>query len=96
MMERAMFLSKGTCIQAEDISLPNLCRVATAKTHRALKEQMAEMESVYLKQLLTLHNNNVTKAAQEAGLHRRAFYQLLYKHHISAFASAKDRRIYEG
>ena len=43
-----------------------------------------EFERQYLSDLLLVHHGNITKAALAAKKNRRAFWQLLRKHHIDA------------
>ena len=41
-----------------------------------------EFERTYLRQLMTAHGGNVTRAARDAGKDRRELGKLLKKHHI--------------
>ena len=43
---------------------------------------MDEFERNYISTLLTTHRGNVSRAARQAGKDRRAFFELMRKHHI--------------
>jgi two-component system, NtrC family, response regulator GlrR len=48
----------------------------------AKAKAVKEFETEYLQKLLVLSEGNVARAAKAAGKHRRAFLELLHKHHI--------------
>ena len=82
-IQRAIVLSSGPVIQAEEIDLP----VSSPSPHQdslsfqSLKRQAIDaFEKTYLSQLLSIHQGNVSRAAKEAGKDRRAFRRLMEKH----------------
>jgi len=84
-IQRAVVLAEGAEILAADIGLPQGDDPPVLKSFKTLKAEMvAAFERDYLRQLLAVHNGNITHAAQAARKNRRAFWQLLRKHKISA------------
>jgi DNA-binding NtrC family response regulator len=83
-VERAVVLSKDSIIQEMDISLPQ----ETIERHDSFKEAkdrfVDHFERTYIQDLLIEHQGNISKAAQAAHKHRRAFWQLIRKHGIDA------------
>ena len=78
-------MTEEALISEEDIALSTPLRVQWRETfHRAKKQAVAQFEQTYLKDLLLTYGGNITKAAQAAGKHRRAFWQLMRKHGIGA------------
>jgi two-component system response regulator AtoC len=80
-MERAVVMSTGNTIFAEDLPLP----IVHASRHapdgagtRTLKEQVREFEARAITQALERHQGNRSHTAAELGISRRA---LLYKLH---------------
>ena len=83
-VERAVALSTEEVIDGAEIDLPS-----SAPAHEcrdsfkdAKARAVAEFEKQYLSELLATHHGNITRAAQAARKNRRAFWQLLRKHHI--------------
>jgi DNA-binding NtrC family response regulator len=84
-VERAVVLSDQGIIQLIDLALPLPPSTQPLSMFQAAKAQaIARFEQAYLQHLLTMHRGNITHAAQAAGKHRRAFWQLLRKHGIRA------------
>lgn len=82
-IERAMVLSDGACINAENIILAKSAPGHDDDSFKALKAKViANFETDYLRRLLADCDGNVTKAAQVAKKNRRAFWQLLRKYGI--------------
>ncbi len=83
-IERAVVLSDQMVIREEDIVLPS---PETSGHHESFQEAKArvitQFETVYIRGLLLAHHGNITKAAQTAKKNRRAFWQLIRKHHIN-------------
>lgn len=50
----------------------------------AKQHVLAEFERDYVATSLRYHKGNITKAAQQSGKNRRAFWELMRKHHIDA------------
>ncbi|MGH9765826.1 MAG: sigma 54-interacting transcriptional regulator, partial [Blastocatellia bacterium] len=85
LIERSVALSSGKVIRASDLDLPSAERKHYAGSFRAAKERFIEQfECDYIRELLRAHQGNVTKAAQAAEKNRRAFWELMRKHHIDA------------
>jgi two-component system response regulator GlrR len=87
-IERAMILSDRPVLGAEDILLPGSPAAPPADTSfRALKARTIEQfERAYIVQLLQANQGNITRAAQAAQKNRRAFWQLMRKYDIRAWA----------
>lgn len=84
-VERAVALSAGEVISGAEIDLPAAAAPACRDSFKEAKAQaVAEFEKQYLSGLLATHHGNITRAAQAAKKNRRAFWQLLRKHHIDA------------
>ena len=85
-LHRALLLADGPRIETRDIDL-----LGADGSHggngsasfRALKAQHVEQfERNYLQTLLAAHDGNITHAATAAQKNRRAFFELLRKHHL--------------
>jgi two-component system, NtrC family, response regulator GlrR len=84
-VERAVALSEGEVIGDDELDLPTAPAPAPASRDsfkEAKAQAVAEFEKQYLSELLATHQGNITRAAQAARKNRRAFWQLLRKHHI--------------
>ena len=55
----------------------------------AKKRVIRDFEVHYIKTLLAMNKGNITRAAQQAGKHRRAFWELMKKHGIDAVRFAE-------
>jgi DNA-binding NtrC family response regulator len=95
-MERAVALTEGLEIQAEDLPPEvlgigsNSARVENLRDSYAgveftpTKEKVIEeFELAYLHQLLQRNGDNMTRAALEAGIDRKTLYRLLQKHNLT-------------
>ena len=88
-VERAVALSAGQVIGGAEIDVPVVAAAAAAAAagrdsfKDAKARTVAEFEKQYLSELLVSHDGNITRAAQAAKKNRRAFWQLLRKHHIN-------------
>jgi len=74
-------------IGPEDISLEHdeeVTRESIKPFNEAKSEMIARFERNYLTTLLSTHRGNVSRAARQAGKHRRAFFELMRKHKIEA------------
>ena len=88
-MERAVLLAPGPVLSADDFEVgtaPASRGGGTAgATFRSAKAHVVrEFERGYIERLLASCGGNVTQAAQQAGKNRRAFFELMRKHQISA------------
>jgi len=82
-VERAIVLSEQPLLTAADIRLPGIAASTGDKSFKALKARaIAEFETGYVRQLLLLHDGNISMAARVARKNRRAFWQLMRKHNI--------------
>ena len=91
-LERACTLGQGPELRLED--LPEELReeptaapddAAAAGTFQEMKaRKVAALESSYVEQLLTRHQGNVTRCAEEAGMSRSAFQKLMQRYGIKS------------
>lgn len=81
---RAVILSGQTVIRAGDISLLDTALSAPPESFREAKHRIVvEFEKAYIRSLLLTCRGNITEAARVARKDRRAFWELIRKHHIS-------------
>ncbi len=84
-IERAVALSDDATVDAAALAVPGYDKPSTQESfHTAKVRAVARFEKAYLQQILSLHQGNITKAAQAAQKNRRAFWQLVRKHGIRA------------
>ena len=84
-IQRAAILSTRDAIASEDICLPKSAPSISDGSFKSLKARaVAEFEISYIRQILATSGGNITKAASTAKKNRRAFWQLMQKHRISA------------
>jgi two-component system, NtrC family, response regulator GlrR len=102
-MQRALAMSAGDILEAEDIDLPageqdalagptlTLVSRGVISPENSFQEMktkvIEEFERAYLSELLSAHHGNISKAARVAKKERRAFQRLLQKHGL-------DRRVF--
>jgi two-component system, NtrC family, response regulator GlrR len=88
-VQRAFVLAAHTVIEPEDLCT-GLHEVRPDDlTFQTLKARMVnEFEQAYIRRVLRVHSGNITKAAESAGKDRRAFWELMRKHHIRASIAA--------
>lgn len=88
-IQRAVVLAEQAIIQPEDIFTGDPKSKLENETFRQLKAKaIDQFEQSYIRRLLLVYNGNITKAAQSAGKDRRAFWELMRKHHITAQSSS--------
>jgi DNA-binding NtrC family response regulator len=94
-IERAALLSATDVIEGADIDLPLAAElVASLRSFSSLKANVvAEFEQSYLRSLLEQHRGNIGQAARAAQKNRRAFFQLMRKHHIRVDHSTMSARV---
>jgi two-component system response regulator GlrR len=81
---RAVVLSGGEVIRADDITLLDKVDPARSESFREAKDRIvAEFEKTYIRSLLLKCSGNISEAARIAHKDRRAFWELIRKHHIS-------------
>lgn len=84
-IERAIVLSDKDIIRSEDI-LQGIVPSSIDISFQAVKARyVADFEKTYITGLLRSSQGNVSKAARAAKKNRRAFWQLMRKHRISAY-----------
>ena len=84
-IQRAVLLAASSILHPDDIELPFSNQSAASKAHsfREAKARVIEQfERSYLTTLLSAHDGNITRAAQQAGKERRAFTRLLQKYDL--------------
>jgi two-component system response regulator GlrR len=90
-LTRALLLSDGAEIQAEDLSLPTTPDKNGEESFRAMKARIIkDFERDYLEKMLARYEGNVTHAAHAAVKNRRAFWELLRKHGLSLARKAHE------
>ena len=83
-VQRSVVLSLQTILRPEDVQLPTTITVKEGESFQELKAKLiTQFERGYIQELLQAHHGNITKAAQAAGKHRRAFWEVMRKHNIS-------------
>jgi two-component system response regulator GlrR len=81
---RAVVLSVQPTICAADISISGSEASPVLESFQETKNRMVEQfEKTYIKGLLLSSHGNISRAAQAAQKNRRAFWELIRKHHIS-------------
>jgi two-component system, NtrC family, response regulator GlrR len=94
-IERAVLLSESAEIEAEDIELdaaPDAGRQALDSFQTMKARMIDSFERQYLETVLASSHGNVAAAARTAGKHRRAFFELMRKHSITAEAFRSTSR----
>ncbi len=82
-LERAIVLCPMESIRECDISLPQPETIDFDIPFKEAKERhIRRFEKIYIEGLLLTHKGNISHAAQAAGKHRRAFWELIRKHGI--------------
>lgn len=83
-IERVVVLSTHRIIHDDQIVIPGKKDHSSRLSFREAKaRKVAEFETEYIQDLLTLHRGNISRAAQAAGKERRTFWQLVRKHKIN-------------
>lgn len=81
---RAVVLSDQKVIQADDITLLDQKDPGLSESFQEAKDRVvADFEKAYLRSLLLRCSGNISEAARMARKNRRAFWELIRKHHIS-------------
>jgi DNA-binding NtrC family response regulator len=82
---RSIILCEGDTIEGAGVLLPDQEDLPHTTSFRELKARVvSDFERSYIERLLTIHQGNITKAAQAACKERRTFWALLRKHKIRA------------
>lgn len=82
-VKRAVLFTEGPVIQDLHTTERPLEAERTVEPFNLAKAAVIEaFEKKYIRNLLRIHNGNITHAAQAARKHRRAFWELIRKHRI--------------
>ncbi len=82
-IERAVMFCETSTLAENDIILPGAQTHRSAETFQQAKAKIVEQfERDYIQRLLLSCHGNISKAAQAAHKNRRAFWELIRKHHI--------------
>ncbi len=88
-IERAVALAERPVIGQADIVIEQASSVALDAGFQQTKAMVIKgFEREYLQRLLLRHGGNISRAAKAAGKNRRAFWELMRKHHLCAPHSA--------
>jgi DNA-binding NtrC family response regulator len=84
-IERAVILCNDSVISTYHLDIQNSGTGKSTKSFHQMKAEMiATFEKNYLHKVLREHDGNIARAARSASKNRRAFWELLRKHNISA------------
>ncbi len=84
-IERAVLFCPGRTIEEQDIFVQEREKAGVGISLKEMKERYVEQfEKTYIERLLLVNRGNISRAAQAAKKHRRAFYQLMRKYEIDA------------
>ena len=95
-IQRTVVLADHPMIEPDDIPIEERESRSTDQSFQQLKAKaIDQFEQSYVRRLLEIHAGNITKAACAAGKDRRAFWELMRKHKISArpTPSADERHV---
>jgi DNA-binding NtrC family response regulator len=82
-IERVVALSEQPLITPEQLNLPTGTMTHHQPSFKEAKGNViAQFERTYIQKLLVANHGNVTQSAKAAHKNRRAFWQLIRKHHI--------------
>jgi DNA-binding NtrC family response regulator len=80
---RAIVLSMKALIRDVDISLSPRTSATLQESFQGAKSRIiAEFEKSYIERMLLMNHGNISKAARASKKSRRAFWELIRKHHI--------------
>ncbi len=82
-IERAVTLSTRAVLDERDFDLCELNQLNPAAAGQCFDAQVASFQCVCLKEFLARNGGNITRAAEAVGKSRRAFFELLRKHHLT-------------
>ena len=85
-IERAMMFCETTSLSEHDITLPVPERRLEDSFRQAKAKIIEQFERDYIQRLLLSYGGNVSRAAQAAHKNRRAFWELIRKHHVDVQA----------
>jgi two-component system, NtrC family, response regulator HydG len=80
-IERAVIMSDGNVLQANDLLFSPIESSLVAETESA-EMKLSDVEKNTILKVIEKHNGNITRAAKELGLTRTALYRRLSKYDI--------------
>jgi len=84
-IQRTIMLADHAIIRPEDIPIGDAESKLEDQSFQRLKAKaIDQFEQCYVRRLLLINDGNITKAARAAGKDRRAFWELMRKHNITA------------
>jgi two-component system, NtrC family, response regulator GlrR len=84
-IQRTVVLAEQAIIGPDDIPIDEKEGKPEEKSFQQLKAKaIDQFEQNYVRRQLLIHQGNITKAAKAAGKDRRAFWELMRKHNITA------------
>ena len=81
-IERALMFCETALLAEKDIVLPGPARRLEESFRQAKAKTVEQFEKDYIQRLLLSYNGNISRAAQAARKNRRAFWELIRKHHV--------------
>jgi two-component system, NtrC family, response regulator len=76
-MKRAVLMARGGPLTPDDLELKPAEQPSAPRT---LREARAQLEKDMVQQALAVHHGNISRAAEDLGLSRQTFYDLLNKY----------------
>ncbi len=85
-IKRAVLLCRYGRIESEDLELPTEHMLAREfePFKKAKSRAVERFERLYIERMLLLNGGNISRAAAAASKNRRAFWEVMRKHHIDA------------
>jgi DNA-binding NtrC family response regulator len=94
-IQRAVVLADHETIGPNDVPIGDTENKLEEQSFQQLKAKaIDQFEQTYVRQLLLIYEGNITKAAQAAGKDRRAFWELMRKHNITARQDALSDQLH--
>jgi two-component system, NtrC family, response regulator GlrR len=94
-IQRAVVLADHEIISPDDIPIEDRESRLEEQSFRRLKAKaIDQFEQNYLRRLLLIHEGNISKAARAAGKDRRAFWELMRKHDITARPTSSNNQLH--
>jgi two-component system response regulator GlrR len=81
-IERAMMFCETSSLSEKDIAVPAPGRRLEDSFRQAKAKIIEQFEKDYIQRLLLSYDGNISRAAQAAHKNRRAFWELIRKHHL--------------
>ncbi len=89
-IERALMFCETAVLSERDIVLPGPARRLEESFRQAKAKIVEQFEKDYIQRLLLSYNGNISRAAQAARKNRRAFWELIRKHHVDVRNFKRD------